>query len=165
MDNEKLFDKIFIDKNQEICINSRNYPFEFNTKIKSGDIGQFIPNEPEQGDRRYLYVYGRKSRIILDSNTKGKFNSLTLVERILKDTYLIRDCHLINLEDNKYQLLIEPREDILEIKSINSRKLDLTVENLIRLINNNSTIIIASYIIMPFNGMRNIVGKLQYYNL
>lgn len=132
--------------------------------IKSTDIGLLIPNIPNQGDRKYLYVYGRKSRHLNTTHIQ----SLDLIERSIKDTWIIRDCFLqpyCDGPDWKYKFVVEVREVLLDSKQVSWKEVEDTVRSLAEDFNKNSAIKLTHYAILKFDGMRNVAGKLQYYNM
>jgi hypothetical protein len=173
-DNDFLFKEVFIDEYNSsktttgIIIGEACVKEEISTgivkSISSGDLGMMISNIPNQGDRKYLYIYGRKFRDPLSHKV-----SLDLVERFLKDTLLIRDCflrkHVYNSDVVKYELFIELREDLFDIKHISWKDVQFTIKDIVNKLQDSAGIEIESYAILKFNGMRNIAGKLQYYIL
>ena len=118
-----------------------------------------IKNIPNQGDRDFLYVYGRKLR-----NLDSTVPSLDLIERSFKDTLIIKDC-FIRKDGDQYKLYIEARKDLLDIKHIGWEELDKTIKLLAQEFKKNTTLDITGYAILEFHGIRNIVGKLQFFNL
>ena len=126
-------------------------------KINSGDIGLFIPNISEQGDRKYLYIYGKKYR-----NDPKVLRSFDLLERTIKDTFLIRDCLIRKTGDN-YEMFIEPREDLLDAIGISWEEYHDTIRKYLIKFKDNTGVQISHFAILKFSGMRNIIGKLRYY--
>lgn len=130
--------------------------------IRSGDIGLLMPNLPNQGDRKFLYVYGRDSR----HNEVKDVPSLDLIEKSIKDSWLIRDCFLQrSFENGKYthKLYVEIREELVDSKLIRWKEIEDTIKVLAKELDTHSDVKISHYAILHFRGMRNIVGKLQYY--
>lgn len=135
--------------------------------IPSEDFGMILPNISNQGDRKFLYVYDRMLRHRVPPMN---LPSLSLLERSLKDTWLIRDCFVQSYYDGsaipKYRLIVEIRKDLLDLLKIPFEEIEINVRNLAESITKTSdNIQITHYAIVKFNGMRNIEGKLQYYNM
>ena len=138
----------------DICIpESERSPF-----IPSDDIGFFVPNISAQGDRKYLYVTNRKKRVLSDP-----LNSLSLLERSMKDTFLIRDCFIREVSSGQYEVFLEPREELLDTIGMTWEEYYNTIQKYLSKFKDTTSINISSFAILNFNGMRNIAGKLQYY--
>ena len=178
-DNENFFNKVFINLEQgfistsklevgEICVNV-NEDEEDIKYIPSDDLGMLIPNIPNQGDRKFLFVYGKSARHKEDDIYLEDQASLDLIERSLKDNWLIRDCFLQrnweNNTDPTYNLFVEIREDLLDVRHISWEEIESTVRIMAMELDKNSSTRIDGYAILKFNGMRNIADKLQYYNM
>lgn len=178
-DSEVLFNKVAINMEKgfvsasnlsvgEICLVEDENNFLSQT-ILSGDVGMFIPNVPNQGDRKFLYVYGRSNRHKEDGQFVQEEPSMDLIEKSIKDTWLIRDCflqrHWVSRHECGYKLFFEIREDLLDSKQISWQKVENTIAALVVEFCKNSSIKITHYAIIRFNGIRNIAGKLQYYNM
>lgn len=148
---------VFIESDGEIYLKYGN------RKINSEDMGIFIKNIPNQGDRQYLQVLGRIIRATGDNTPH-----LDLVEKSFKDTMLVRNCYLrANNTPGKetYTLCIEPRKDLLDIKHIGWDELNAAINLLALDIKKNVMLDVTNYTILGFDGMCNIVGKIQYYTL
>jgi hypothetical protein len=144
--------------------------------ITSGDVGLLIPNISNQGDRKYLYVYGRKNRHLNSTNIEGiqisifvtNQPSLDMIEKSIKDTWLIRDCFLhrhFNEGVYSYELFVEIRDELLDSKKISWEEVEDTIKVLTEELNRNSVTKVNHSGIVSLNGMRNVAGKLQYYNM
>jgi hypothetical protein len=130
--------------------------------IRSGDVGLFIENISNQGSRKFLYVYGRDTR----HNEVKDVPSLDLIEKSIKDTWLVRDCFLQReYIDEKYihKLYVEIRVDLIDSKLTRWQEIEDTISILAKELDKHSDIKISHYAILSFNGMRNVVGKLKYY--
>jgi hypothetical protein len=131
----------------------------------SGDIGFLIPNISNQGDRKFLYVYGRSTRHLIKD-----LPSLDLIERSLKDTWLVRDCLLQRIsipgkdDEYTYNLYIEIRDSLLDSKMISWQKTQDMIKVFAQDLSRLSLINITHIGILNFDGMRNIADKLRYYN-
>lgn len=142
------------------------------TYLSSDDIGYVIPNISNQGDRKFLYVFGKKDRhVITTSSTNANTPSLDLIERSLKDTWLIRDCFLQRIsipgkdDEYTYNLYIEVRDALLDLKMISWQKTQTIIKTLATDLTYNSNIKITHIGILKFDGIRNVAEKLQYYNM
>jgi len=149
---------IFEGMKQEMKIGDIYIPEnETTTAIRSGDIGFFVPNTPEQGDRKYLYIYDKNFR-----NDAKVLRSLDLLERTMKDTFLIRDCFIRRVGDN-YEVFIEPREELIDTVGMSWEEYHTAIKKYLEKFKDNTNLHITRFAILKFKGMRNVAGKLQYY--
>jgi len=175
----ELYDKIYIDGSKgngfitstnltvgEVCLE------EHNRLIRSEDLGMFIKNVPNQGDRHYLFIYGKKRRHEDDLReiTEPWLTSLDLFEKTLKDNWLIRDCFLQRNWDKDYKnpvynLYVEIREDLLDSRHMTWDNVREIIHTMATELDKTSMIRLSNFAILKFNGMRNVVDKLQYYTL
>jgi hypothetical protein len=140
---------------------------EFGFYISSSDNGSLIPNISNQGDRKFLYIYSHKDR---DRGIQ-EAPSLDLIERSIKDTWLIRDCFLQRMsvlgksDEYTYNLYVEVRDELLDSKMISWQRMQDTIKIVATELDRNSFIKITHMGIIKFNAMRNVAEKLQYYNM
>lgn len=127
------------------------------TKIVTDDLGMLL----NIGNSKYLYVFGRSSRHFLPYD---KY-SFDLTERILKDQILTRDCAIQKINSTEYNLIIEPREELLNSKFIGEDEFNQAVQNWASDFEELSGIKISNYAVTRFNTFKNIAGKLEYYLL
>jgi hypothetical protein len=134
--------------------------------IMPKDIGMIIKNISNQGDREYLYVYAKAYKFDCYDELRT-LPSLDLIEKSIKDTWLIRDCSVqryITSDGQIYHnLLIEVREDLLDYKQIPWHKVNSMIKLLASELDKKSSIKVNNYAIISFNAMRNVAGKLQHY--
>ena len=131
--------------------------------MRSEDLGTEIPNISSQGNRKFLYIFGRICRYPLFIPLIN--NSLELMEKSVKDTLLIRDCLIIR-DGDELSLVIEPRFDIFDIHRISEEELKAVIQSLIDSLRKDNNVVINKLVTMELNGMRNIIGKIQlYYNI
>lgn len=169
-ESDELFKRVRVEEDLFInCKIGNNYVGEIvaeaNTVnglrvMKSEDLGMEIPNIESQGSRKYIYVLGRKNRY----STSSEAVNLDLIEKMIKDTLLIKDCFLIKVGGG-YRLYIEPREKLFDVHHIEWNELVAAVNVLIKDLKDNKSIKIIGSAILRFDGFRNIAGKLQYYTL
>lgn len=163
-----LFEKVLVKENPmaDVKIND-HYVGEVivETKVgdtirtmESGDLAVEINNIPNQGNRKYIYVIGKKHRYPVAKN------SLDLAEKAIKDTILIRDCFLIPFNGG-YGLCIEIREELFDLHSILIEEFMPSVKLLIKDLKDNKGLNITGHAILRFNGFKNIAGKLEYYTM
>ena len=143
----------------DICINAS----EYSSDLSSGDIGLFVPNTEEQGDRKYLYVTNKKYRA-----STNPLSSIDLLERSMKDTFLIRDCFIHEyfntaLNTKEYEIFIEPRENLLDTVGMSYMEYYNSILHYLERFKADSKLNITKFAILKFDAMRNFAGKLQYY--
>jgi hypothetical protein len=140
---------------------------EFGFYKSSSDNGSLITNISNQGDRKFLYIHSRKDR----NRGIQEAPSLDLIERSIKDTWLIRDCFLQRIStpgksnEYTYNLYVEVRDVLLDSKMISWQKMQDTIKILVTELDRNSFIKITHMGIIKFDAMRNVADKLQYYNM
>ena len=175
--NDMIFKNIFIDEDEsykvgkditlgEICLEEDILNNGMTSILRSEDLGFTIPNVLNQGDRKYLYMYGRKQRDPVHNKM-----SLDLLEKSLKDTLLIRDClvrrrniHVNGTEVSySYDVFIELREDLLDITKANWQKVQNSIVALLLDVEDKFSIKIENHAILNFDGIRNVADKIQYY--
>jgi hypothetical protein len=127
--------------------------------LSSEDIGKLIENSKEQGDRHFLNVLGRKER-----NTNYSDITLEEIEKVFKDSILIKDCIIIK-KGTVFHMFIEARIDVLDSNGISFALFNNTIRTMLYTFYDKTKIDISNFAIIPFDGIRNIAGKIQYYNM
>jgi hypothetical protein len=134
-----------------------NKPVDSMSHIVTDDLGILLKIK----NKNYLYVFGRASRHFLPYD---KY-SLDLTERILKDQILIRDCLLQKVNTGEYNLIIEPREELLNSKFIGEDEFNQAVRSWANDFESLSGMKILNYAIVRFDAFKNIANKLEFYLL
>ncbi len=136
---------------------------QINRILSSEDIGKLIENSKEQGDRHFLNVLGRKDR-----NPNYSDIMVEEIEKVFKDSILIRDCVVVKKEllgKTEFHMFIEARIDVIDANGISFSLLNKTIANMLKTFYERTNINISKFAIIPFDGIRNIAGKIQYYNM
>jgi hypothetical protein len=170
--SEELFDNVVVANKGPKYIKENRIVAELTVKVKLGDklkelasedLALFIQNIKDQGERAYLYIFGRKDRYLSSGDVNA---SLELVEREIKDSLYVRDCFLIKIWGvNQYNLYIEPREELLAVHKIPWPELETIVQSVVNEITDEGLISISKYAILKFDGFRSHLDKIQFFTL